>query len=377
MLKLSKKRIYIIGGVLAIPVVAILIFGSFGRQQIEKQVVAYARDELHSTLTYSSFKIKSHIPLAINLHDVELKAIGGSANEGLTAKRIAVSLTDDYSAVMSALANGVTLRAHVDGKGNPSLLGRQIGTLNIGGPASVHLTTQEVRFDAGSGKATLLNPIAKGSFSKQKLKSTFNLNLGSVQYAVTDKKLSTTIQSGTIGLSTDTFNLNSSIRAPNLSAQLTNGKAYADIYLDEITGSIDKQRLAADPVTRSLADYSVGSGSSIDIRCGKTNIVTDGHQVATKMLIVETRSMIANGAGFATFPSGDLKFAVDVTPKRNSDASFNGVITMSGTVDNPNVNVDDKVVRNNAIIGVLAWAFDSKPSVVSRQDRMRRCESSL
>jgi len=46
--------------------------------------------------------------------------------------------------------------------------------------------------------------------------------------------------------------------------------------------------------------------------------------------------------------------AIDVTPKRGSDASFNGLIRMSGTVDDSNVDIDDKVVRNNAIVGVLA-----------------------
>jgi len=64
---------------------------------------------------------------------------------------------------------------------------------------------------------------------------------------------------------------------------------------------------------------------------------------------------------------------MQAVPKRGSDASFNGLISLSGTVDDPNVVVDDKVVRNNAIVGVLAWAFDGKPSVLSREDRMSRC----
>ena len=79
------------------------------------------------------------------------------------------------------------------------------------------------------------------------------------------------------------------------------------------------------------------------------------------------------GAGLVTFPDGELKAAIDVTPKRGSDASFNGLISLSGTADDPNVDVDDKTVRNNAIIGVLAWAFDGKPSVLSRQNHMQRC----
>ena len=88
---------------------------------------------------------------------------------------------------------------------------------------------------------------------------------------------------------------------------------------------------------------------------------------------METNSLVINGAGAGTLPSGKLNFAVDVTPKRHSDASFNGLVKLSGTIDDPNVDVDDSVIKKNAIVGILAMVINGKPSAVSRQDRMQRC----